>query len=176
MRADRRRRLFDQNRAWVLKLARKATRRLPPSFDVEDLAQVGYAKMWEKIPDWDPSRGVPLQGFLHVYVYNAMLMSARGPKYRDATRPPIPERATADIDVPVDAERAQRFSILAEVIGGLDAPVADLLRAHYWEGRSLSEIAASRGITLPALMKLHEEAIVRAGYAIREREPELMED
>jgi len=173
--AARRRKLFEQNLPWVRVLARKAIRRLPPSFDVEDLFQIGAAKMWEKIPDWDASRGVPLQGFLVSYVYNQMLMSARGPKYRDATRPPIPDSATTEVSA-IDTERAQRFAILADLINGLDAPERDLLHAHFWEGERLTEIAKGRRVTLPALKSECDRVLSVLACRILDREPELLED
>ncbi len=75
--------------AWVGAIARRVHRKLPPSFDVEDLEQTALIAHWHCVERYDPSRNDNYRGFAYSTIRGAVLMSCRRRHYREATHEPL---------------------------------------------------------------------------------------
>jgi RNA polymerase sigma factor (sigma-70 family) len=77
--------LVNENLSWAWRIAENASRKLPPSFDIDDLRQAAAIGVWTAAQKFDPSRGVPFQGYAAVYVKGAVAMSTRRRHWTAAT-------------------------------------------------------------------------------------------
>ena len=83
--------LFESNLEWASMVARNVHRKVPPSFDVEDLEQEARIAMWRCCEKYDPfnSKGVPFQAYSYLAVRGACLMYCRRRAWREATHESI---------------------------------------------------------------------------------------
>lgn len=77
--------LFHENLDWAAAIGRRLTKRLPPSFDKDDLVQVALIEHWRRSQMYDSSTGVPYRAYAYTAVRGAVLMSCRRKHYREAT-------------------------------------------------------------------------------------------
>ena len=77
--------------AWVGAIARRVHRKLPPSFDVEDLEQTALIAHWRCVERYDPSRNDNYRAFAYSTIRGAVLMSCRRRAYREATHEELPQ-------------------------------------------------------------------------------------
>ena len=77
--------LVNENLSWAWRRAAAASKRLPPSFDIDDLRQEAVLGLWRAAQKFDATRGVPFQGFAAVYVNGAITMSVRRRNWTAAT-------------------------------------------------------------------------------------------
>ena len=77
--------LFEEHRVWAESIAKAVRRRLPPSFELDDLKQTALIAHWGCVEQFDPSRGVPYRAFAYMKIQGAILMSCRRRHYREAT-------------------------------------------------------------------------------------------
>ncbi len=77
--------LFEENLDWATAIARNVHRRVPPSFDLDDLIQEAHIALWKKSKLYDPGSGVPFRGFASLYVQGAVKMLLRRRHWLDHT-------------------------------------------------------------------------------------------
>jgi RNA polymerase sigma factor (sigma-70 family) len=70
---------------WADTVAGQVARRLPPSFELDDLKQVARMETWRQMQKFDPAFGSSFSCFAYAAVKGAVLMSVRRRAYRDAT-------------------------------------------------------------------------------------------
>lgn len=166
--------LFDDNHEWAVAIARQVHRKLPPSFDVEDLEQIARIEMWKRCELYDPfnAKGVPFQAYAHVYVRGAVLMHCRRRNWREATHLSLSDAVqqageveTQPIEAPrspvldpeqnliekrerkITGQRTQRQSAwLRRAIDELSAMDAYLVKRYHVDGVDLDELAELVGI------------------------------
>lgn len=152
--------LFEENLEWAAAVARIVHRRVPPSFDIEDLEQVARIEMWERCQRYDPfnENGVPFRGYAYIYVLNACRMHCRRKAWKEATAPgltasmvdakPRPdERVAAKQDQNRESCRQYRQRTwLQGQIAQLPAMDAYLMQRHYLDGVDLEEVAELAGM------------------------------
>ncbi len=63
----------------------KVKRKLPPSFDIEDLTQTALIAHWHCVETYDPKRNDNYRAFAYSTIRGAVLMSCRRKAYREAT-------------------------------------------------------------------------------------------
>jgi len=77
--------VFENNLGWADKIARAIHRKLPPSFDLQDLEQEARIKLWACAQRYNGKTGVPFQAFAYMAVRGAVLMSIRRRAWTEAT-------------------------------------------------------------------------------------------
>ena len=90
--AEAAQRIFDENLPWALKIARSVIRKLPPSFESDDVLQEARIELWRRAqlyqenngrPGKDPN-GTPFQAYAYLAVRGACLMSVRRKNWTEA--------------------------------------------------------------------------------------------
>lgn len=82
--------LFLDNLAWSEAIGRAVHRKLPPSFDVDDLIQEARIEHWKRCELYDPEKNSSYQGYAYQWIVNAVRMKTRRGAFREATHEPLP--------------------------------------------------------------------------------------
>lgn len=114
--------------------------------DIEDGEQVAAMEFLHRLPHFDPTRGVPLAGFMWPYVSGAVRHYARQLRLVRDHELPIPEDgegvpvAAADKVIPVDVDTR----VFLASVGAVDRT---LLFRRFWKDETLEVIAASMAVS-----------------------------
>jgi RNA polymerase sigma factor (sigma-70 family) len=109
--------LFEEHLSWAAAIAKNVHRKLPPSFDIDDLTQEAHIALWRRCQLYDPQneRGVPFQGYAYVYVRGACLMHCRRRNWREATHLGLGSSGEADhpttLNIKGASDGMERWSI-----------------------------------------------------------------
>lgn len=139
--------LFGHYRPWAAGIARSVHRRLPPSFELDDLVQAAEMAMWQAAQKYKPTKGVEFRCYAHAAVNGACYMLARRRNYIEATHEELHEPA---VDGPerrvMNWQRAKRAFAQMEDLPALERQV---LRLHYEDSLPMTTVAArvNRGLT-----------------------------
>ena len=139
--------LFQRHRPWAAGIARSVHRRLPPSFELDDLVQAAEMAMWQAAQKYQPAKGVEFRCYAHAAVNGACYMLARRRNYIEATHEELHEPA---VDGPerrvMDWQQAKQASAHIE---GLPALERQVLRLHYEDSLPMTAVAerVNRGLT-----------------------------
>ena len=74
--------VFEEHQTWAASIERSVRRKLPPSFDVQDLAQIALIQHWRCVEQYDPARGVPYRAYAYFPIRGAVLMACRRREHR----------------------------------------------------------------------------------------------
>lgn len=151
--------LFEQHQAWAASVARSVRRKLPPSFDIEDLVQEALIEHWKQVQRFDPSWRVPYQGFAWRAVHGAVVMACRRRQYRDATHEeltgqhvdqrPGPDKVLLDREERRNVTGPRESRQLAKVgdaMSRLASAEAYLVRRVFLENADVEALAATWGV------------------------------
>lgn len=151
---------------WADGMARSVARRVPRSFQVDDLIQQARLGLWRAAQVYDEARNDNFCAFAHPYVQGAIWMSVRRRHYREATHCGLTEANGAAVEAtPVDTVYMREIvAILAAGVAELEPREAAVIRLHYTEGLSMPAVALRLGlgetwtyqIRKSALRKLYE--------------------
>lgn len=168
--------VFEKNMEWADKIARAVHRKLPPSFDLQDLEQEARIKLWECAQRFNAETGVPFQAFAYMAVRGAVLMSIRRRAYVNATAEELMDThldPLGDIESRLKAEYARqaedrkrqrrRKELIDELIPQLTSIDGYLVRRHYLDGISLEQLSGTWSVELEGLTK----RVVRAVRALK---------
>ena len=139
--------LFDRYRPWATGIARSVHRRLPPSFELDDLSQAAQLALWKAATKYRPETGVEFRCYAHQSVQGACYMLARRGNYVEATHEELHEPAVEGPEQRVMSwERAQQASAEMRNLPALERRV---LRLHYEDGLAMTTVATrvKRGLT-----------------------------
>jgi len=158
-------RLFREGVPWARGIAVSVYRRLPPSFDRDDLIQVALIELWKRARMWREDSGVPFQGYAHVYVRSAVLMSVRRREYTERTHCELKVDPAGGKRPEVQVEAVESVARLHEALGKLGRVERYVVERHDMEGVSLARlselmgrsVATLGGIRCRALERLHQE-------------------
>jgi RNA polymerase sigma factor (sigma-70 family) len=87
--------LFTEHLVWAEQLARSVHRKLPPSFDLDDLKQVARIAHWKRCQLYDPVANDHYRGYAYLWIRGAVLMSIRRRNWKEATNEGLEERPQA---------------------------------------------------------------------------------
>ena len=139
--------------------------RIPPHWTVRDWSEEmrahGAAAAWQAVCEYDPARGVPWEVFVRQRVLTSALT-----RFRDEWRYVV--RCVRDLvgdGCGEHAEEDQTDSILRRhglyrALARLSSPDRALVEQLFWKGKTEAEIAASLGISQPAVSK-RKHAVLR---------------
>jgi len=98
--------------AMALRVAQAVFRRLPPGFDLDDIAQEARLATWQACQSYDAAQGLPLASYAYFMARHACYMSVRRKAYKWAMADAIQDvylvEATADQVRFADEERVER--------------------------------------------------------------------
>jgi RNA polymerase sigma factor (sigma-70 family) len=143
----------------------------PPSFELDDLIQIGRVALIEAADSFDPSLNVPFEAYAKFKVRNAINDATRRKQYREHTHDGICDwhAEMKDERLPIDeviAERQERTKIRAAIVM-LSESQRTVIVGKYYQGRTLGEIGQNEGVTYShGITQLHREALRATKQAI----------
>lgn len=152
--------LIAENMDWAERLARAFSRKLPPSFDADDMAQLGLIGLMKAADRYDSAKNDSFRGFAASYVLGECRMGARRRNWREATAEPLDAngvnaviriRSEAAQEDAQEAQRAawrerRRRDLLRAKLHRLDAHGQRIARLVLIEGRSIADTVQETGI------------------------------
>ncbi len=151
---------------FIAGLRRARSWRVPPNWSAldwyEELRAVALAAAWQAEQDHDPSRGVPLAGFVCCRV-KAQALTRYRQEWRYALR--VTPAETEMIETLAGAEPSARragaaFEVVGWALGLLPEPERWLLEQLFWQHRTEASIAAELHISQPAVNKRKRAALL----------------
>lgn len=136
----------------------------------EELTQEVMLTVWRRAESFDPARATA-STWIFAIARNRWIDSLR------QRRPPIDSgqdpallAAAADREQPLDA--AERRARIEQALAGLPGEQAEIVRAAYFEDKSLSTMAAEKNLPLGTVKSRHRLALGRLREVITTRERE----
>jgi len=155
--------LVEENLEDVRAIAARLARRLPPSFDREDLVQQGCLGLIEAANCYDGRPGVTFFAFARRRVFGSMLDYIRRRHWKNATLGSLDlaeHKAAADHT----EDRIQHFQEAAEInraLRRLSGRELVIVRAFYGQGQTNRNIGPGLGIKGGRVGQLHRLALER---------------
>ena len=139
--------LVDAHMDWATGIARSVHRRLPPSFELDDLIQVAHIALWRASEKYDADKGVKFTDYAYRSVQGACWMLTRRRNYTDATCDELHDQPVASPEARVI--QWEQYRQASEHIRSLPHMQRRVLRLHYEDGVPMSEVAerVGRGVT-----------------------------
>lgn len=168
-------RMVRENTGLVGRLVSRTLRlfpRLPPAYDREDLQSLGYLGLLRAAQTFDPGRGVAFS----TYAYRCIETTITGALKREADRQidcislsllineegdnaledQIPDKG---IDAASEALNVCERELFEKALRGLSDREAGLIRAVYFDGDSVAQVAERWGLNAQAVQNLHVKAL-----------------
>lgn len=165
--------LFTANQTWAADIARRHHRKIPPSFDVDDLIQIAWIEMDKQTHLYNPAKNNNFQGYAYRAVLGAVQMATRRRHFRNATAEPLdrPEvtkavRSQSEAQQEADQEtqrrewrEARRMRLLKSKLRRLQPEEAQLARLVFIEGQTILTAAASMNLDERTAKRLLRTAV-----------------
>lgn len=138
--------LYAQFEVLVLPIARSIASRLPSTFDIADLEQIGRIALLEACRKHDPERDITFLIYLRQRIRGAMLDAVRGAPYREATHEVL---QTAGLEPKAAVTKTVPISdpFVARSVDALPPRQRKVLDLRFCEGLSQNETAAALGVS-----------------------------
>lgn len=123
-------------------IAVNVSKRLPPSFEIEDLVSVGMVALIQAAERYRPKQnnGTPFSAYARLRVAGAMIDSARWQRYRDSTMTCVDDVAPVAVESGIEEEidRKRQLAKLAKVIEMLPAGQREAIHKKFWNPRNIN--------------------------------------
>jgi RNA polymerase sigma factor (sigma-70 family) len=142
-------------------MASQVARRLPPSYDLDDLRQIARIETWRRLQSYDPSLGVSMTTYAYRAVRGACLMAARRRHYRDATALPLDAQTQPASHDRTEQRMQQRQmrKLLGSIMHELeDEREREVLYMHHWRHMDVQAIAAHMGVSASLVRMIRQQA------------------
>jgi RNA polymerase sigma factor (sigma-70 family) len=149
---------------WARRIACSVARRLPPSFELDDLIQIAYFEAWLAFQDYDQSRGVPFTSFAYRRVQGACLMSVRRRHWANGTHGEL-EQALFSIlrdesaSVVEDLMCGEELAAVETAIKELPYRERRAINMHYRKGHTWGYVAEKMGVSETTVFAIRTKAI-----------------
>ena len=140
----------------VAAIARSVIRKLPPSFEVEDLVQEGMIGLLEAHERFNPEFGVPFAVYASHRVRGAMLVSVRRRQYRNATHEALEDVAQMSPILEL-IEMRQRTTMVAKAVSELPERERKVIEFRA-AGMKMKQIGARLGVTEMRAIQIRQRA------------------
>lgn|GEM_PF-6890525 len=162
---ERRDKLAAQHFHLVRPIAERIQKRLPPSFELEDLIQNGHLGLLRAATLYDPKNhnNTPFDAYARKFIHGNIVEFARRRHYTENTRPGIEETYEQTCEAPnveciIDRKRKlQRIALSRSYLSNEQAAV--FARYYSADQPSLAQVAADLGIPEWRAVKAHSEAL-----------------
>jgi len=161
---SRRDALVVEHLALVPPIARRISRSLPPSFDLDDLIGAGNLGLVTAAARYRPGLhgGTPFSAYARVVIRGFILSSVRRGAYVEATRPALGEVHVLPSTVPALVEsidRGRQRWRLEVAVARLEPRQRAAVELHYTEELPLREVAERYGVGRAQASRLHVAAV-----------------
>jgi len=176
-------RMVHENTGLVSALVGRTLRlfpRLPSSYDREDLHSLGLVGLLRAAQTYDPERGVAFS----TYAYRCIEYSIAGALKREKDRhldcislnllmgeeedTPLEDRVPdPGIDLAAIAMNRCERDLLEKAMEGLPEQQARVLRAIYFDGETVAQVAATCGLSTQAVQNLHQRGLKAMKLCLR---------
>lgn len=161
-------------------LARRLSKRLPPSVGLDDLVSEGYVALLKAAQRYDPSTGVPFGAYARTRLTGALLDALRAMdplSRRDRAEVTAGTKAWEEVsldvatDVAHDAAADVRAADLAsrrveQLLAALDPVTRTLIRRVHLDGEAVPAVARAMHLATPeARQRLEEGLVAMRAYA-----------
>ena len=154
-------------------IAGSIIRRMPASFELDDLRQAGRVGLINAAARYDRSMNVPFGAYARHRIRGEILEACRRRNWREATHEElyagVRDMRPADVDLDAGIRAGERARLLTMALAGLSPAHRAILRAHYLEQRTVREIGQKAGITAGRASQILHEALDRARRQLRYR-------
>lgn len=120
-------------------MACRRSRSLPRNITLDEIKSAAYFALVDAASKYDPGRGVPFPLYARTRISGGITDCFRGVRYDSDEVVELEDRTRRD---PVETE--DFFDFVSEELGEEDGKS---VRMHYFEGRSLKEVGAARGVS-----------------------------
>jgi len=154
--------LFVEHGPWARGIARSLMRKLPPSFDVDDMMQSALIGLWKAAERFDGSMGVPFIAFAHPWVQGECWMAVRRKSYTEATHAELHDTHVGREPGPEAAIQRERvMAVLRESIEYLPegSRERDLVSLYYLHGWQMVEVAGQLGLSERTCFEIRRSAL-----------------
>ena len=158
---------------WI-NVLRRQLRHAPPNWSTrdwrEEMKAHCAAAAWHAMSEYDSSRGVPLQAFVHQRVLaDAYTRYRQECKYarRYGYEIPLKEKPREDEGSFYHTEFVE---LLLKVLAQLPKTDSWLLKQLFWEGLTEAEVAHAMGISQPAVNKRKQVILRELRRSMRDKE------
>lgn len=148
--------------AWARRLARSIHRKLPASFDVQDLEQEAVISCWKCLQAFDLRRQVPFRLYAYNAVRGAVLMAVRRRHWREATHPELPEDVMGETprEMTVSEIHRQQLGVRAwRLVDSLPQRERAVILLHYLRHYDMRTVALYLGLSLQRTFMLRRQAL-----------------
>ncbi len=146
--------------ALVGSLARGIQKRLPPSFDLDDLVGSGMLGLLDAATKYDQKRQIPFSAYARIRIRGEILETVRRRRYISQTTVELPDLPVkSDYDQPIRARELE--SGVTAALSRLPQREAYVIRRHYLEGEALCRIARRLRLSPCRVSQLHLSALSR---------------
>jgi RNA polymerase sigma factor (sigma-70 family) len=128
--------LFNLHRAWAEGIGRSVKRRLPPSFDTQELEHIAVIQHWKCVEAYDPALNDNYRAFAYAAIRGAVWMACRRREYRESTHDELPGFQVVDL-----REGAEAAMLRKEARRNVGGPL---------DRRHLAKIRAALASLMPA--------------------------
>lgn len=174
--------LWEQVRLFVIKQARRVPLEGRADVELDDLIQSGYLALAHAVADYQPGEYT----FLTHLGYHLKTQFAIATRFRSERQQRETLAGALSLDAPVSSDadastlmyyqedpsgvaaledveeriyQDQLRKAVAEVLAELPEDRRELLRLRFWEGRTLAELAAARGVAIEGIRQKERKAI-----------------
>lgn len=102
--------LFEAHCAWADQIATNVHRRMPPSFDRDDIRQRAWLGLAEAVAKYEAGKGVPFGAFAFRYVAGGAWMAVRRREYTERTHAELPQNL--DVAAPAADPEDERWEMV----------------------------------------------------------------
>lgn len=158
-----RERLIDTHRSLVRPIAEQVKRKLPPSFEVDDLIGTGNLALVRAASSYAPDthNGTPFEVYARIVVRGAIIESVRRRRYDENTAPPLEfaEEPQAESAVEAAIDLGRKLARVEAAVNELPPVLRKVIELHYTHDVKLHAIGKRLRKGKSRASQLHMEAI-----------------
>jgi RNA polymerase sigma factor (sigma-70 family) len=161
--------LAEQHYPWAAVLARNVHRRVPPSFDLDDLTQVARIACWRAAMEYQPKRGVEFKKFAYRAVRGAVIMSVRRRAWKEATHAEMPaDVSQQELTREESLNRERVLSSLERAVESLEEPDRGVIRLHFLAGWEMTAVARYLNLGLTSAYQIRSRGLAELRSMVKQ--------
>lgn len=157
---DQRNSLVEANIPLIRSVARQIHKKLPPSFELDDLVQSGVLGLIQAVERYDPAAGASFATFARYRIHGAIQDSIRREQFTDSIHEELPAQV-AYLD-PIEARIAQREEAgqVARAVDRLPDRGRKVIEMRYGHRQmTMVNVGAALGVKKTRAIQIHQHAI-----------------
>jgi RNA polymerase sigma factor for flagellar operon FliA len=157
---DRRNDLVEANIPLIRSVARQVHRKLPPSFELDDLIQSGVLGLIQAAESYDPAGGASFATFARYRIHGAIQDSIRRDQFTESIHAELPASGVVYVD-PIEEMIAAREEAdqVARAVDQLPDRGRKVIQMRYSDQMSMVNVGAALGVKKTRAVQIHQQAI-----------------